>query len=91
MDLAGSERQKKTNVQGKQFTEAKKINYSLVCLGKVISSLVKKSKFIPYRDSNLTKLLMNSLGGNTKTLMIASIGPSEREVKETICTLRYAN
>ena len=72
--------------------EAQKINFSLVCLGKVISALVKSgSNFIPYRDSKLTKLLMNSLGGNSKTVMIANIGPSETNYDESICTLRYAN
>lgn len=72
--------------------EAQKINFSLVCLGKVISSLVKNnSQFIPYRDSKLTKLLMNSLGGNSKTVMIANIAPSESNFEESICTLRYAN
>ena len=65
--------------------EAQKINYSLVCLGKVISALVKgKSKFIPYRDSKLTKLLMNSLGGNTKTIMIANIGPAWENYDESL-------
>ena len=65
--------------------EAKKINLSLVCLGKVISTLVKgKSSYIPYRDSKLTKLLMSSLGGNTKTVMIANIGPGHKNYDETI-------
>ena len=63
-----------------------------MCLGKVISALVKTGNtFIPYWDSKLTKLLMNSLGGNSKTVMIANIGPSERNYEESICTLRYAN
>ncbi len=72
--------------------EAQKINFSLVCLGKVISSLVKSgNNFIPYRDSKLTKLLMNSLGGNSKTVMIANIGPADANYDESLCTLRYAN
>lgn len=72
--------------------EAQKINFSLVCLGKVINALVKSdNKFIPYRDSKLTKLLMNSLGGNSKTVMIANIGPCDSNAEESICTLRYAN
>lgn len=72
--------------------EAQKINYSLGCLGKVISALVKNpGGFIPYRDSKLTKLLMNSLGGNAKTFMIANIGPAKRNYEESICSLRYAN
>jgi hypothetical protein len=92
VDLAGSERQKKTNVMGSQMKEAQKINFSLVCLGKVISALVKSgNNFIPYRDSKLTKLLMNSLGGNSKTVMIANIGPAEANYDESLCTLRYAN
>ena len=63
-----------------------------MCLGKVISSLVKgKDKYIPYRDSKLTKLLMNSLGGNTKTIMIANIGPSEENYDESLQTLWYAD
>ncbi len=91
VDLAGSERQKKTKVGGKHMKEAQKINFSLVCLGKVIKCLVKRSKFIPYRDSKLTKLLMDSLGGNTKTVMITNIGPSFENYEETLCSLRYAN
>lgn len=85
VDLAGSERQKKTNVGGVHMKEAQKINYSLVCLGKVISSLVKNPRgFIPYRDSKLTKLLMNSLGGNAKTFMIANLGPGNENYDESI-------
>ena len=93
VDLAGSERQKKTQVKvgGKRMKEAQKINFSLGCLGKVISCLVKNAKFIPYRDSKLTKLLTDSLGGNTKTVMIANIGPAGCNYDESICTLRYAN
>lgn len=64
----------------------------MVCLGKVISSLVKNvNGFIPYRDSKLTKLLMDSLGGNSKTIMIANIGPACDNYEETLQTLRYAN
>ena len=91
VDLAGSEKQSKTKASGQQFEEAKKINLSLVCLGKVISSLVQNGKYIPYRDSKLTKLLMDSLGGNTKTIMIANIGPACHNYDETLNTLRYAN
>lgn len=61
-------------------------------MGKVISSLVKSgNNFIPYRDSKLTKLLMNSLGGNSKTVMIANIGPADANYDESLCTLWYAN
>lgn len=71
VDLAGSERQSKTGATGDRLKEATKINLSLSALGNVISALVDgKSKHIPYRDSKLTRLLQDSLGGNTKTLMI---------------------
>lgn len=73
VDLAGSERQSKTGATGDRLKEATKINLSLSALGNVISALVDgKSKHIPYRDSKLTRLLQDSLGGNTKTLMIGS-------------------
>ena len=90
VDLAGSERQKKTNAVGKQLEEAKKINLSLVSLGKVISALVQHSPHVPYRDSKLTKLLCDSLGGGTKTSMIANFGPAARNYEESLNTLRYA-
>ena len=91
VDLAGSERQSKTKATGMQLEEAKKINLSLVCLGKVISSLTQRASHIPYRDSKLTKLLMDSLGGNTKTIMIANVGPACKNYDETLNTIRYAN
>ncbi len=78
VDLAGSERQSKTGATGDRFKEAININQSLTTLGNVISSLVdSKSTHIPYRDSKLTRLLQDSLGGNTKTVMIANLGPAE--------------
>ena len=78
VDLAGSERQSKTQATGQRFQEAININQSLTTLGNVISSLVDpKSTHIPYRDSKLTRLLQDSLGGNTKTVMVANIGPAE--------------
>uniref|UniRef100_A0AC34QTC9 Kinesin-like protein n=1 Tax=Panagrolaimus sp. JU765 TaxID=591449 RepID=A0AC34QTC9_9BILA len=92
VDLAGSERQAKTGATGERFKEATKINLSLSALGNVISALVDgKSKHIPYRDSKLTRLLQDSLGGNTKTVMIACISPSDNNYDETLSTLRYAN
>ncbi|XP_065144587.1 kinesin family member 3Cb [Paramisgurnus dabryanus] len=92
VDLAGSERQSKTGVQGQRFKEATKINLSLSALGNVISALVDgKSTHVPYRDSKLTRLLQDSLGGNSKTVMIATVGPSPCHYDETVTTLRYAN
>ncbi|CAG9854445.1 unnamed protein product [Phyllotreta striolata] len=92
VDLAGSERQTKTGATGERLKEATKINLSLSALGNVISALVDgKAKHIPYRDSKLTRLLQDSLGGNTRTLMIACISPSSRDYIETLSTLRYAN
>ncbi|KAJ0406462.1 hypothetical protein ATCC90586_000303 [Pythium insidiosum] len=92
VDLAGSERQSKTGATGDRLQEANKINLSLSALGNVISALVDgKSKHIPYRDSKLTRLLQDSLGGNTKTVMIANCGPAEYNYEETLTTLRYAS
>ena len=92
VDLAGSERQSKTGSTGDRLKEATNINKSLLTLGNVISALVDGvSTHVPYRDSKLTKLLMDSLGGNTKTVMIANVGPADWNYDETISTLRYAN
>ncbi|CAH0387740.1 unnamed protein product [Bemisia tabaci] len=92
VDLAGSERQAKTGATGDRLKEATKINLSLSALGNVISALVDgKAKHIPYRDSKLTRLLQDSLGGNTKTLMLACLAPSDYNYDETLSTLRYAN
>jgi hypothetical protein len=78
VDLAGSERISKTGVSGDRLKEAQKINLSLSALGNVISALVDgKSHHIPYRDSKLTRLLQDSLGGNTKTVMIANCSPAD--------------
>lgn len=91
VDLAGSERQSKTGASGDTLKEATKINMSLSALGNVISALVdSKTSFIPYRDSKLTRLLQDSLGGNTKTVMCACIGPVDYNYDETLSTLRYA-
>ncbi|XP_037091354.1 LOW QUALITY PROTEIN: osmotic avoidance abnormal protein 3-like [Pollicipes pollicipes] len=92
VDLAGSERQAKTGATGDRLKEATKINLSLSALGNVISALVDgKSKHIPYRDSKLTRLLQDSLGGNTKTMMVACLSPADNNYDETLSTLRYAN
>ncbi|XP_010788826.1 kinesin-like protein KIF3B isoform X1 [Notothenia coriiceps] len=92
VDLAGSERQAKTGVQGERLKEAAKINLSLSALGNVISALADgRSSHVPYRDSKLTRLLQDSLGGNAKTVMVATLGPSPQHYDETLTTLRYAN
>ncbi|KAJ3197387.1 Kinesin-like protein kif3b [Irineochytrium annulatum] len=92
VDLAGSERQSKTGATGERLKEATKINLSLSALGNVISALVDgKSSHIPYRDSKLTRLLQDSLGGNARTLMIATLSPASYNYDETVSTLRYAN
>ncbi|XP_015260569.1 PREDICTED: kinesin-like protein KIF3B [Cyprinodon variegatus] len=92
VDLAGSERQTKTGAQGERLKEATKINLSLSALGNVISALVDgRCSHIPYRDSKLTRLLQDSLGGNARTVMVANIGPASYNMEETLTTLRYAN
>nr|XP_056708362.1 kinesin-like protein KIF3C [Euleptes europaea] len=92
VDLAGSERQSKMGVQGERPKEASKINLSLSALGNVISALVDgKSTHIPYRDSKLTRLLQDSLGGNAKTIMVATLGPASHSYDESLSTLRFAN
>lgn len=92
VDLAGSERQSKTGVSGIEREQAININLSLTTLGLVIQNLVaNKPTHIPYRDSQLTRLLQDSLGGNTKTVMIANVGPAAYNFDETISSLKYAN
>ena len=92
VDLAGSERIAKTGATGDRLKEATKINLSLSTLCHVISALTDpKNPYVPYRDSKLTRLLQDSLGGNTKTLMISNIGPADYNYDETMNTLRYAN
>lgn len=90
--MAGSERQSKTQATGIRLKEATKINLSLSALGNVISALVDgRQSHIPYRDSKLTRLLQDSLGGNTKTVMMAAISPADYNLEETLSTLRYAS
>ncbi len=91
VDLAGSERVGKTNATGKTFDEGKKINLSLTALGSVIDALSSNRKHIPYKDSKLTRLLSDSLGGNTKTVMFANVSPASFNYDETVGTLRYAS
>eukprot|EP00002_Diphylleia_rotans_P024614 TRINITY_DN4867_c0_g1_i6.p1 TRINITY_DN4867_c0_g1~~TRINITY_DN4867_c0_g1_i6.p1 ORF type:complete len:835 (+),score=193.28 TRINITY_DN4867_c0_g1_i6:114-2507(+) len=92
VDLAGSERANKTGATGERLKEGCKINLSLSALGNVISALVDgKSHHIPYRDSKLTRLLQDSLGGNARTVMVANMSPAEYNFDETLSTLRYAN
>jgi len=92
VDLAGSERIKSNDVTGKQMEECKKINKSLSALGRVIFALtdIKGRSHIPYRDSKLTRLLEDSLGGNCKTTMMAMISPSKDSFSETLSTLLFA-
>ena len=98
VDLAGSERLKETKSEGKKMVaETGNINKSLFTLGKVISMLAndkktlqEKGQYIPYRDSKLTMLLMDSLGGTSKALMIACMTPSDAYIEETVSTLNYA-
>ncbi|XP_070157076.1 kinesin-like protein unc-104 isoform X2 [Polyergus mexicanus] len=98
VDLAGSERADSTGAKGTRLKEGANINKSLTTLGKVISALAeiatkkkKKADFIPYRDSVLTWLLRENLGGNSKTAMIAAISPADINYDETLSTLRYAD
>ena len=90
VDLAGSEMVRKTNASGQQLEEAKTINKSLSALGQVIMALTdEKTNHIPYRDSKLTRILQDSLGGNSKTVLIVACSPSSYNANETISTLRF--
>ncbi|PAA68256.1 hypothetical protein BOX15_Mlig015918g1 [Macrostomum lignano] len=96
VDLAGSERADSTGATGDRLKEGANINKSLSALGNVISALAdisggKKKVMVPYRDSVLTKLLQNALGGNSKTVMIAALSPADINYDETLSTLRYAD
>ncbi|EKM55284.1 uncharacterized protein PHACADRAFT_184096 [Phanerochaete carnosa HHB-10118-sp] len=98
VDLAGSERLKRTAAAGERVKEGISINSGLLALGNVISALGDPAKakthtasYIPYRDSKLTRLLQDSLGGNAHTLMIACVSPAEWNANETVNTLKYAN
>ncbi|XP_042399848.1 kinesin-like protein KIN-4A [Zingiber officinale] len=96
VDLAGSERAKRTGSDGLRFKEGVHINKGLLALGNVISALGderkrKEGAHVPYRDSKLTRLLQDSLGGNSRTVMIACISPADINAEETLNTLKYAN
>jgi len=91
VDLAGSESIGRSGAVDKRAKEAGQINQSLLSLGRVIKSLVSKEPHVPYRDSKLTRLLQDSLGGKTKTSIIATVSPASINVEETLSTLTYAN
>ena len=97
VDLAGSEKVGKTGATGDRLKEAAGINKSLSVLGLVISTLADKAlgkgkgSVVPYRDSCLTRILQNALGGNSKTLMICAISPATDNYEQTLSTLRYAD
>ncbi|QGA12453.1 hypothetical protein EYB26_000097 [Talaromyces marneffei] len=90
VDLAGSENIQRSGADNKRAAEAGLINKSLLTLGRVINALVDKSSHIPYRESKLTRLLQDSLGGQTKTCIIATVSPARSNLEETISTLDYA-
>jgi len=91
VDLAGSERVKKTKAENLRLEEAKKINYSLLVLGNCIQALTEsKPTYLPYRDSKLTRLLQESLGGNAKTSLIVTVSPSGYNTDETVSSLNFA-
>ena len=92
VDLAGSERAKKTGASGDVLKEGININKGLLALGNVISSLTDPAKnhHVPYRDSKLTRILQDSLGGNSRTVMLACCSPAETNYEETLNTLKYA-
>ena len=91
VDLAGSERAKRTGATGERLQEGIQINKGLLALGNVINALCEKHNHVPYRDSKLTRLLQDSLGGNSKTMMLACVSPGDTDLEETLNTLKYAN
>lgn len=92
VDLEGGERLNKTGAKGERLKEGTLINQSLSSLGNVITALSKaKGTYVPYRNSKLTILLQDSLGGNTKTVMIVNVGPADYNYDETLISLTYAN
>lgn len=91
IDLAGSERAASTKGVGMRFKEGASINKSLLALGNCINKLAESAKHIPYRDSNLTRIIKDSLGGNCQTVMIANVSPSSLTYEDTYNTLKYAS
>ena len=91
VDLAGSERIAKSEVDGERLKEALCINQSLSSMGKVLNALLLKSSHVPYRDSKLTHFLKESLGGNSKVMMIIQVSPNPNDVAETVSTLNFGS
>lgn len=91
VDLAGSERVKRTKAQGQRLREGININKGLLALGNVICALSENKPHVPYRDSKLTRMLQDSLGGNSRTLMVACVSPADVNLEESVNTLRYAS
>lgn len=94
VDLAGSERAKRTGATGSTLKEGISINKGLLALGNVIAALTEEGKrqnHVPYRDSKLTRILQDSLGGNSRTSMIACVSPAEVNFEESLNTLKYAS
>ena len=90
VDLAGSERVRRSNVQGQELKEAGFINKSLSALGNVMEALDRKASHIPYRDSKLTYLLQDSIGGNSRTMMVVNISPTDASYDESVHALQFA-
>ena len=90
IDLAGSEKVRKSGAQGQTLEEAKKINLSLSCLGNVIHSLTNGSDHVPYRNSKLTRILKDSLNGETKTSIVTTCSLDKADHHETISTIKFA-
>ena len=92
MDLAGSERVRRTTSSGVRLEEAKAINLSLSALSNVITALRSETQaFVPFRSSKLTRVLQNSLSGISKIVLLSTIGPSPKNANETLSTLQFAN
>lgn len=89
-DLAGSERCRKTGAQGATFTEGQNINRSLLCLNNVVNALTDGKTHTPYRDSKLTRVLQDSLGGSARSMFIVCLSPNSADQQETLSSLRFA-